>query len=210
MNRKNDPLYKLIDKAMTPLFNKIEDTLDKIEEQEAEYERAKEENIAVRETFGQKAKQFLKTKGKKALIYTGVIGAFVGLEIDNIRMKIERYDTGKEIIQMVQETFGNKSSSDIEIVTEKPTIDENGNVVTQKDKEKEKEGITIESGDLIFSQDENGEYTLKEKTEENSFKQDLQEDVKKEEDLTQEELEQRAQDTQQREEVTPEINKTLE
>ncbi len=209
MNRKNDPLYKLIDKAMTPLFNKIEDTLDKIDEQE-EYERAKAENIAARETFGQKASHFLKTKGKKALIYIGVVGAFLGLEIDNIRMKIERYDTGKEMIQMVQETFGKKSSSDIEIVTEKPTIDENGNVVIQKDKEKEKEGITIESGDLIFSQDENGEYTLKEKNEENSFQQDLQEDVKKEEDLTQEELEQRAQESQEKAEVTLQIDKTLE
>lgn len=194
---------------MTPLFNKIEDTLDKIDEQE-EYERAKAENIAARETFGQKASHFLKTKGKKALIYIGVVGAFLGLEIDNIRMKIERYDTGKEMIQMVQETFGKKSSSDIEIVTEKPTIDENGNVVIQKDKEKEKEGITIESGDLIFSQDENGEYTLKEKNEENSFQQDLQEDVKKEEDLTQEELEQRAQESQEKAEVTLQIDKTLE
>lgn len=182
------------------IYHEYEQSLDETEEIDEKLDTSKK-------TFDEKFKDFAKKHKKLSFGLLALVALGPEIGWDAYRF-VRDVNFANETMQQVE--MMNKIDSQVEIVTERPTVDENGHVVTQKDKEQEKEGITIESGDFIFSQNENGEYTLKEKGEENSFKQELQEDVKKEEDLTQEELEQRAKETQEKAEVTPEIDKTLE
>lgn len=187
-------------------INQFKDIYHEYEQSFEETEEIDEQLDNSKKTFDEKLNEFARKHKKLSfgLITLVALGPKIGWEAYRFVRDVNFVGEAMSQIQMYKE------DSNIQIVTEKPTIDENGHVVTQKAKEQEKDGITIESGDYIFSQDENGEYTLKEKSEADTFKQDLQGDVKKEEDLTQEELEQRAQESQEKAEITPEIEKTLE
>lgn len=178
-------------------YNEYSQELDESEELDEQCEESKK-------TFEDKFKDFARKHKKLSFGLLAFVAIAPNVAWDAYRV-YNKINFTNEIMKQ-SETY---SGSGIETVTERPTVDENGYVI-RKDNEQEKQGVTIESGDYIFSQDANGEYSLKEKSEADTFKQDLQGDVKKEEDLTQEELEQRAQESQEKAEITPEIEKTLE